>query len=84
MLERRGVIIAQSFAWRTKTSLVFDSWERLSHNYDPLCQPVLVKAAEKALELDSSLEDIHLTVTLRTLELARVGAHLGINLQHSH
>jgi hypothetical protein len=60
VLERRGVIIAQSFAWRTKTSLVFDSWERLSHNYDPLCQPVLVKAAEKALELDSSLEDIRL------------------------
>jgi hypothetical protein len=60
VLERRGVIIAQSFAWRTKNSLVFDSWERLSHDYDPLCQPVLVKAAEKALELDRTLEDIRL------------------------
>ena len=70
VLERRGVIIAQSFAWRTKSSLVFDSWERLSHDYDPLCQPVLVKAAEKALELDSSLEDIRLGAGGGTPKLA--------------
>ena len=43
-------IVAQCFAWIKDKTLVFDSWERLSDAYDPLCEPFLKAAAEQALE----------------------------------
>ena len=60
VVKRQGRIIAQSFAWRTKTSLVFDSFETLSSDYDNLCLPCLKAVAAKALELDETLQDVRL------------------------
>jgi hypothetical protein len=60
VLEKKSHILAQCFAWRTASSLVFDSWERLSDDYDTFCQSVLVPAAEQALGLDSTLKDVRL------------------------
>lgn len=60
IIKKNDRIVAQSFAWRTKTSLVFDSFETLSDDYDKLCLPSLKAAAIKALELDPSLLDVRL------------------------
>jgi ankyrin repeat protein len=44
-----GELIAQLWAWRNQTSLVFDSWERLRTEDDRLCEPFLRAAAKQAI-----------------------------------
>jgi ankyrin repeat protein len=44
-----GELIAQLWAWRNQTSLVFDSWERLRTEDDRLCEPFLRAVAKQAI-----------------------------------
>jgi hypothetical protein len=48
-LAQEGELIAQLWAWRTSTSLVFDSWERLRAEDDRLCELFLKAAAKQAI-----------------------------------
>jgi hypothetical protein len=60
VLERKGAVIAQCFAWKTDDHLVFDSWQGLGSTYNHFCLPVLTAAATKALEMDPKLTDVRL------------------------
>jgi hypothetical protein len=73
VLERKGAVIAQCFAWKTDDHLVFDSWQGLGSTYNHFCLPVLTAAATKALEMDPKLTDVRLGTGGGTpgLELSR-------------
>lgn len=58
--SEQGDLVGQSFAWRTKDVLVFDSWESSASTSEKQCQDLLSRAAELALQLDPSLQAVHL------------------------
>ena len=59
VLDSEGDVVAHSFAWRTKDTLVFDSWEHKPEGRD-VGERMIKLAAEKALGLDKTLKAVHL------------------------